>query len=101
MLERAGPYGTGNPEPRFVLPAHRITYAARVGEDHVRCTLVSGEGARINAIAFRTRGTALDDFLLNTRNTPLHFAGKLKLNEWRGRRDVQMIIEDVAMPATS
>ncbi len=100
MLERAGPYGTGNPEPRFVLPAHRITYSARVGEDHVRCTLVSGEGTRINAVAFRTRGTPLDDFLLNKRNTPLHIAGKLKLNEWRGRRDVQMIIEDAAVPAS-
>lgn len=98
MLERAGPYGTGNPEPRFVLPAHRITYSARVGEDHVRCTLASGEGSRINAIAFRTRGTPLDDFLLNKRNTPVHIAGKLKLNEWRGRREVQMIIEDAAVP---
>ena len=101
MLERAGPYGSGNPEPRFVLPAHRIVYAARVGEDHVRCTLVSGEGTRINAIAFRTRGTALDQFLLERPTMPVHIAGKLKLNEWRGRRDVQMIIEDAALPATS
>lgn len=100
MLERAGPYGTGNPEPRFVLPAHRIVYASRVGEDHVRCTFVSGEGTRINAIAFRTRGTALDDFLLNRPDGPVHIAGKLKLNEWRGRRDVQMIVEDAALPVT-
>jgi len=101
LLERAGPYGTGNPEPRFVLPAHRIVYAARVGEDHVRCTMVSGEGVRLNGIAFRTRGTPLDDFLLNKPNSPVHIAGKLKLNEWRGRRDVQIIIEDAAVPVSA
>jgi len=99
QLERAGPYGTGNPEPRFVLPAHTIINSSRVGEDHVRCVMASGEGKRINAIAFRCRGTALDDFLLTRRNMPLHVAGRLKLNEWRGRSTVQMIIEDAAMPA--
>lgn len=101
MLERAGPFGTGNPEPRFVLPAHRIVYASRVGEDHVRCTLAAGEGQRLNGIAFRCRGTPLDDFLLNKRNTPVHIAGKIKLNEWQGRSTVQMIIEDAAVPVMS
>src|SRR5690606_25861349 len=27
LIERAGPYGQGNPQPRFAFPAHRIKYA--------------------------------------------------------------------------
>ncbi len=101
MLDRAGPFGMGNPEPRFVLPAHRIVNSARVGEDHVRCVMTSGDGSRINGIAFRVRGTVLDDFLLKKQPSALHIAGRLKLNEWRGRREVQMIIEDAAVPMVS
>ncbi|MEJ2117013.1 MAG: single-stranded-DNA-specific exonuclease RecJ [Alphaproteobacteria bacterium] len=36
QLEQAGPYGMGNPTPRFVFPAHRISFAKLMGEAHVR-----------------------------------------------------------------
>ena len=32
LLERAGPYGQGNPQPRFAFPAHRVRFAKVVGE---------------------------------------------------------------------
>jgi hypothetical protein len=32
LLERAGPYGQGNPQPRFAFPAHRVKFAKVVGE---------------------------------------------------------------------
>ena len=32
LLERAGPYGQGNPEPRFAFPAHRVKFAKVVGD---------------------------------------------------------------------
>ena len=58
MLERAGPYGTGNPSPVFALPAHRVAFADGFGTDHVRCRLVGGDGARLKAVAMRSLGTA-------------------------------------------
>ena len=36
LLERAGPYGQGNPQPRFAFPAHRVKFAKVVGEAHIR-----------------------------------------------------------------
>src|ERR1700690_500333 len=36
MLARAGPYGAGNPEPMLALPAHTLSYADLVGENHIR-----------------------------------------------------------------
>ena len=32
LIERAGPYGQGNPEPRFAFPAHRVKFAKVVGD---------------------------------------------------------------------
>ena len=32
LIERAGPYGQGNPQPRFAFPAHRLKFAKVVGD---------------------------------------------------------------------
>ena len=53
LLERAGPYGQGNPQPRFAFPAHRVKFAKVVGGAHVRCVLEAGDGSRLDAVAFR------------------------------------------------
>ena len=96
-LEAAGPYGSGNPRPRFVLPAVTPINASIVGTDHVRCFLTSIEGGqRIKAIAFRAAGTAAGDALLNSRGAALHVAGHLNIDTWQGNRHAQFVIEDAA-----
>jgi single-stranded-DNA-specific exonuclease len=96
MLERAGPYGTGNPSPVFAFPAHRVVYADGAGADHVRCALVGGDGARLKAVAFRSLGTPMGEVLLSERQMPLHVAGRLVADDWNGSRKVQLMIDDVA-----
>ncbi len=96
QIESAGPFGAGNPSPMFAFPAHRVVYADIAGTDHVRCTLASGDGSRIKAIAFRVADTELGELLLTERSMPLNFAGRLAINDWGGRREPQLFIEDVA-----
>jgi single-stranded-DNA-specific exonuclease len=98
LLERAGPYGTGNAEPRFAITGARIVKADIVGSDHVRCILSNADGGRLKTIAFRRAGDALGEVLLGSIGTPLHLAGHLRADEWNGRRDAQLIIEDAATP---
>ena len=98
QLEMAGPYGSGNPPPRFVFPSHHVNFAKIVGNGHVRCTLQAGDGSRIDAVAFRAADTPLGELLLKNQGLPLHIAGSLKLNSWGGRTKVEMIIDDVADP---
>ena len=96
LLDNVGPFGIGNPRPRFVLPAHRVAYADVVGGDHVRCTLVAGDGARLAAIAFRCADMPLGKALLAKGGPPMHLAGHLSRNEWRGIVKPQLVIEDAA-----
>lgn len=96
LLEQAGPYGSGNPPPMFVFPAHRITYAAAAGADHVRCSVVASDGKRLKAIAFRAMGTALGELLLSERSFPLHVAGRLTIDDWSGSAVPSLHIEDAA-----
>jgi single-stranded-DNA-specific exonuclease len=96
LLERAGPFGPGNPSPVFAFPAHRVIYADGTGTDHVRCTLEASDGARMKAIAFRALSTPLGELLLSERQLPLHIAGRLMPDDWNGARQVQLMIDDVA-----
>lgn len=98
QIERAGPYGSGNPQPVFAFPAHRAKFAEVVGgAGHVRFTLASDDGARLKGIAFRAATTALGEALLSAGNdTPLHIAGTLSLDHYQGREEVQVRVQDAA-----
>ena len=95
-LARLAPFGAGNPEPRFVLPAVRVAKADVVGENHVRCFLGGEGGGRLKAICFRSLGEAHGDAILRSNGLPLHLAGHIRLDRWQGREEAQLIIEDVA-----
>ena len=99
-IERAGPFGSGNPQPVFAFPSHRAKFAEVVGgAGHVKFTLVSGDGARLKAIAFRAATTALGETLLGAGNdTVLHLAGTLSIDHWQGREEVQLRLNDAAVP---
>jgi single-stranded-DNA-specific exonuclease len=98
LIEQAGPYGQGNPQPRFAFPAHRVKFAKIVGEVHVRCALEAGDGSRLDAVAFRAAGQPLGDLLLSTGGMPLHVAGHLRRDTWGGRNRLELLIEDAADP---
>ena len=96
MIERAGPYGSGNPESVFALPAHTVAFADPVGQGHVRARLRSNDGGTISAIAFRAADRPLGQALLASRNRVMHVAGTLSINRWQGRETVEMRMLDAA-----
>jgi single-stranded-DNA-specific exonuclease len=98
VLDCAGPFGAGNPRPRFAIPQARIVGADVVGKNHVRCTLTGADGTgRLKAIAFRAADTALGAALLRAAGQPLHIAGNLRRDEWQGRVSAQLFIDDAAI----
>ena len=99
-IERAGPYGAGNPEPMFLMPDMLVVYAGIVGANHVRLRLVGRDGQGIGAIAFRAAGTPLGEKLLKARSSRIHVAGKLKQDDYDGTAKVQLHLEDAASAET-
>jgi len=98
QLDKAGPFGAGNPQPRFAFAAHHCKFAKIVGERHVRCSLTASDGTRIDAIAFNSAETEVGKLLLDSRGLPLHVVGHLRRSDWGGREKIELHIEDVADP---
>jgi len=95
-LQRIGPFGSGNPEPRFVIPSARLGYAAVAGENHVRGRLTDGQGGSLAAISFNSLDSPLGQALLRSDGAPLHVAGRLRVNTWQGRSSAQLLVDDAA-----
>jgi single-stranded-DNA-specific exonuclease len=97
-LNRAGPFGSGNPEPVVALPSHQLLYADEIGQAHLRLRFKSGDGSIVNGIAFRSVGQKLGNALTAHRGQPLHVAGSLSVDRYQGTERVQLRVLDVAVP---
>jgi single-stranded-DNA-specific exonuclease len=79
------------------LPNMRIVKAEVVGSQHVRCILACGAGsARLKAIAFRSIECELGPALLHGQGRGFHVAGHLRADNWQGREEVQLLLDDAA-----
>ncbi len=97
MIERAGPYGADNPEPRFVIPGAQISYRKEVSGGHIQCVLADAGGGKLKAIAFASLDEPVRHRLLSHQG-PLHIVGALRADDWQGRRGVQFVVQDIAIP---
>jgi single-stranded-DNA-specific exonuclease len=97
-LNRAGPFGSGNPEPVLALPSHQLVFAEEVGQAHLRLRFKSGDGATVNGVAFRSVGQKLGNALLAHRGQQVHVAGSLVVDRYQGNERVQLRVLDVAVP---
>ncbi len=88
-LSMLGPYGAGNPEPRFCTRGVKVVNAKAIGADgsHLRMRLMSG-GRSLNAIAFgRGKDCPEAGQLIDVAYRP-------DWNEWNGSVSLQLQVLD-------
>jgi single-stranded-DNA-specific exonuclease len=101
LVERAGPFGAGHPEPIFAFPSHRLAYVETTGNGHIRLSLASADGATIRGIVFKAANGDLGRLLVANRGRTLHFAGTLSVDQWQGRRQPSLRVIDAAEPSVA
>ena len=91
------PFGSGNSEPRFVIKDLKIVNSKIVADKHIKVVLVGSDSSILRAISFNSVETTLGSYLLKKNIKSFDIAGKLSLNEWRGRKNVEFIIDDISV----
>ena len=91
------PFGSGNPEPKFLIENLKPVNSKVVGEKHIKSVLIGPEGSSIKTIAFNAVDSELGAYLLKKKSNIFNIAGKLSLNEWRGQKNVEFIIDDISV----
>ncbi len=95
------PFGSGNPEPKFIVENLQPVNSKIVGKKHIKSILVGPEGSSIKTIAFNALDNELGAYLLKKKKNKFNIAGKLSLNEWRGQKNVEFIIDDISVNKNS
>jgi len=95
-LQRLGPFGTGNPRPRWATPWVELSGEPRVvgkGGEHIQLTGREGDTIR-KAIAFGQAGC--EQLLRDHRRCRLAF--EPIVNEFNGRRTIELQVVDFQWP---
>jgi single-stranded-DNA-specific exonuclease len=90
------PFGTANEEPRFAVMNAKLSGADAIGGGNVRCYFSSDNGRSVSAICYKAIGTAIGEALLSKVGERFKIAGKIRANEWNGRRYLQFVVDDAA-----
>ncbi len=89
------PYGTGNKEPVFAFENFRISKIIDTNNNHVKVVIKKGS-FYLNAICFNSKNKDIGNYLLNYKKN-FNVAGKIKLNEWNGKTNIELIIDDIQL----
>lgn len=92
----AGPFGVGNPGPRFAISNVKVDKIDIVGADHIRMFVSDGARSRLKVMAFRAAETPLGAALLSSKGRPMHFVGRLKRDDWGQTPKAELHLEDAA-----
>ncbi len=90
------PFGLGNPEPVFATRNLQVVdvRAVGAGNKHLKLLLSDGLGTSIDGIAFNMG--ELYSRLMS--DTVVDVAYAIDMNEWNGRRKLQLKVKDIAFP---
>ena len=90
------PFGSGNSEPKFLIENLKVINSKIIGENHIKSILLGGDGSTLKSIAFNATESNIASYLLKKRQS-INIVGKLSLNEWRGEKNVEFIIDDISV----
>lgn len=96
------PYGTGNYEPKFIIPNVNIVKWDILKGEHLRCFLRDSHAGKNNktmkAMAFRCAETELGAMVMACKpHQSVHLLCKAKLSTWQGVDSVELMVEDAGL----
>ena len=96
-IEKLAPFGSGNSEPKFVIENLKVLNSNIISDKHVKSILAGKDGSIIKSIAFNAKNSPLESYLTKKNKKQINVAGKISLNEWRGKKNLEFIIEDISI----
>jgi single-stranded-DNA-specific exonuclease len=91
QLERLGPFGQGNPDPRLIVPSARLRTIRPLGEEgkHSRFDMESGTG-RAAGVAFGMNGD-----LSSREGEALDLSVRLEVDRWNGALQPRVVLREL------
>ena len=92
-----GPYGSGNSEPRFVIENTKVIKSNVVGDNHISSILTGKDGTVFKTFTPNGKNSPLETVLIKNKKIDFNIAGRMSLNDWKGKKSVEFVIEDISL----
>lgn len=100
-IEKAAPFGNGNPQPRIILRDTIVIRASLVGNAHIMLIVkdkysTSEKPKTLKAMVYRAMDKNIADFLICSVGKTLNLIGTVQFNNWYLEK-VDFVVEDIAV----
>ena len=68
-----------------------------VGENHIKSILRGQDGSILKTFAWNAKNSPLEALLNRKNKKKFNVAGRMKLNEWKGKKNIEFVIEDLSL----
>ena len=89
-IDCLAPFGSGNSEPKFVIEDIKVLSSDTVRNAHISSILLGKDGSTFKGFAWNAMNTPLEPFLNKKNKKKINIAGKMRLNEWRGKKKLNL-----------
>jgi len=95
-IDSLAPFGSGNSEPKFAIENIKVLSSSLVSDMHIKAILLGKDGSTFKGFAWNAKNTPMEHLLVQNKKKNINLAGKMRLNEWHGKKEVEFIIEDIS-----
>ena len=92
-----GPFGSGNSEPKFAIEDIKVISSNIAGNNHIISVLSGKDGTTFKGFTWNGKNSPLEPFLTNKNKQRINIAGRMRLNEWKGKKKIEFMIEDLSL----
>jgi len=96
-INNLAPFGSGNNEPKFIIENIKVISSNVVGDNHILSILTGRDGTKFKSFAWNAINTPLEVLLNKKSNKNINIVGKIRSNEWRGKKNIEFVIEDISL----
>ena len=96
-IEILSPFGTGNPEPKFLIEDLKLVNSNIISNQHIKAIFYSKSNKIVKAIAFNSVGTILESYLVKNNKSTMNIVGTLISNYWNGKNNIEFVINDISV----
>ena len=96
-INSLAPFGSGNSEPKFVIENIKVISSKVVANNHIKLILSGKDGSTFNSFDWNAINSPLEPFLNKKNKKRINIAGKMRLNEWKGNKNIDFAIEDISL----
>ena len=96
-INTLAPFGSGNNEPKFVVEDVKIISSIVIAGKHIKLKILGKDGSVFSSFLWNGINGPLEPFLNKSNKKKINIAGKMRLNDWKGKKNVDFVIEDVSL----